>query len=544
MALIVKDRVREASATAGTGTLTLNGAISGFQSFSVLGDGNTTYYTIVDASTGAWEVGVGTYTASGTTLSRDIVLESSNANALVNFSAGTKDVFCTYPADRSVSQADVGTAPNEIPLNQYLGSLAYQDADNVIVGNLTVTGQLNMRQEVLVGTFEYDFGTPTPDSIFGRQQIVTGVHDKIRGCTLLDNGTVNYYLSKDNWALKADGTASVLTGADGQVMVEVPKFYYRQEQNVLRRTWKVSAVAQSGFKVHPAFIKDGVEVDFRYFGAYDACVFDVSASTYISGTNLDNNSANVDTTASTGDKLASVKGVYPMVGLTRAQFRTIASNRGAGWRQLDFALWSAMQTLYLIEYQSFFSQDILGAGNTIGTYNASSSNQNDSPHTIAGAGDSIANGSTNIVTGVSVSAKPGTSFMKYRGIENLYGNCWNWADGINVNVTTNGNVWVTNNATNWADNVSTNYTLITSSLPTASGFIRDLLPTDGYFLSSNNVGGGSTTYITDYHYAATGARVVGVGSYAGDGAFAGAFCLTSNLDSSRALRGFGGRLAY
>jgi hypothetical protein len=88
---------------------------------------------IVDAATGAFEVGIGTYTASGTTLSRDTVLESSNANALVSFSSGTKDVFVTYPADRSVSQADIGTEPNEIPLNQYLGSLAYQDLNSVTI---------------------------------------------------------------------------------------------------------------------------------------------------------------------------------------------------------------------------------------------------------------------------------------------------------------------------------------------------------------------------------------------------------------------------
>ena len=133
MALIVKDRVREITSTTGTGTITLTAAVVGFQSFSVIGDGNTTYYTIVDAATGAFEVGIGTYTASGTTLSRDTVLESSNANALVNFSSGTKDVFVTYPADRSVSQADIGTAPNEIPLNQYLGSMAYQDLESVTI---------------------------------------------------------------------------------------------------------------------------------------------------------------------------------------------------------------------------------------------------------------------------------------------------------------------------------------------------------------------------------------------------------------------------
>lgn len=102
MALVLKDRVKELSTTTGTGTLTLAGAPLGFRSFAQVGDGNTTYYAIVDPS-GAWEVGVGTYTASGTTLSRDSVLSSSNADALVNFPAGTKEVFVTLPASVATS---------------------------------------------------------------------------------------------------------------------------------------------------------------------------------------------------------------------------------------------------------------------------------------------------------------------------------------------------------------------------------------------------------------------------------------------------------
>jgi hypothetical protein len=102
MPLVVKDRVKVSTATTGTGTLTLGSASVGFQSFSVIGDGNTTYYTITDVGSGAWEVGIGTYTASGTTLSRDTVLESSNGGSLVNFGAGDKDVFVAYPAERAV----------------------------------------------------------------------------------------------------------------------------------------------------------------------------------------------------------------------------------------------------------------------------------------------------------------------------------------------------------------------------------------------------------------------------------------------------------
>ena len=108
MALVVKDRVQETSTTTGTGTITLLGAVSGFQSFSVIGNANTTYYAIVMGT--EFEVGLGTYTSSGTTLSRDTVLESSNSGSLVNFSAGTKNVFVTYPAEKATYQDANGTA--------------------------------------------------------------------------------------------------------------------------------------------------------------------------------------------------------------------------------------------------------------------------------------------------------------------------------------------------------------------------------------------------------------------------------------------------
>jgi hypothetical protein len=109
MALIVKDRVQEISTTVGTGTLTLSGAVLGFQSFAAIGNGNTTYYAISDPVAGDWEVGIGTYTSSGTTLSRDTVLSSSNSGSLVPFASGTKNVFCTYPSERAVYKNTANT---------------------------------------------------------------------------------------------------------------------------------------------------------------------------------------------------------------------------------------------------------------------------------------------------------------------------------------------------------------------------------------------------------------------------------------------------
>jgi hypothetical protein len=120
MALVLKDRVKETSVSTGTGSITLDGAVGPYQAFSILGDGNTTYYCIAGQTSTEWEVGIGTFTSSGNTLSRDTILASSSSNAVVNFSAGTKDVFVTYPSEKGVfldlsddsnSAATIGTTP-------------------------------------------------------------------------------------------------------------------------------------------------------------------------------------------------------------------------------------------------------------------------------------------------------------------------------------------------------------------------------------------------------------------------------------------------
>jgi hypothetical protein len=101
MALVVNDRVKETSTTTGTGSFTLDGAVTGFETFSsAIGNTNTTYYAIALQGGSEFEVGLGTVSAG--VISRDTVLSSSNSDALVNFSAGTKDVFCTLPASKAV----------------------------------------------------------------------------------------------------------------------------------------------------------------------------------------------------------------------------------------------------------------------------------------------------------------------------------------------------------------------------------------------------------------------------------------------------------
>lgn len=105
MPLVLADRVQETTTTTGTGTVTLAGASSGFQSFSVIGNGNTTYYAITSGT--AWEVGIGTYSTTGPTLARTTILASSAAGAAISLT-GTSTVFCTYPAGKSVNEDATG----------------------------------------------------------------------------------------------------------------------------------------------------------------------------------------------------------------------------------------------------------------------------------------------------------------------------------------------------------------------------------------------------------------------------------------------------
>jgi hypothetical protein len=101
MAFVIANRVKETTTTAGTGTVTLLGASAGFQSFAAIGNANTTYYTIAGQTGNEWEVGIGTYTSSSTTLARTTVFSNSSGTqpSALSFSAGTKDVFVTYPAE-------------------------------------------------------------------------------------------------------------------------------------------------------------------------------------------------------------------------------------------------------------------------------------------------------------------------------------------------------------------------------------------------------------------------------------------------------------
>ena len=364
--------------------------------------------------------------------------------------------------------------------------------------------------------------------------------EQMKRCLLKADGTVNYYLDPTDSTKKADGSAATLTGADGNVMVEIPKFYFKYWKNGDKFYWRVRTTPYSGYKVHPAFIKNGVEVDYRYIGAYDACYLDATDDTYKSGLNLDDMTSNLDLAA---DKLASVSGVYPLVGVTRAECRSLAANVGTGFRQQDFWLTCAVQLLYLIEYGTFYSQNELGDGNTGASYVSSSSSQTDSPHSVAGKSNALGNASTDTTSGAS-SVSRDTAYMSYRGIENFYGNCWNWVDGFNIGIVANRDAFVSNNDADFADNTSTNYTDLGITMASGNGYVQNIADVPGAFLPNDTTGASSSTYLTDYFYQNTGNLLAIFGGSADGGARAGAFFWGVHLSSAFADRLVGARLAY
>jgi hypothetical protein len=142
MALALKDRVKETTIVVGTGAATLLGSSIGFQPFSVVGNGNTTYYCISDQFGSNWEVGIGTYSSSGNTLDRTTILASSNGGALVVFTAGVKDVFVTYPAEKGVW---LDASNNAIGLGTpaaFVGTNITGTASGLTAGNVTTNANL------------------------------------------------------------------------------------------------------------------------------------------------------------------------------------------------------------------------------------------------------------------------------------------------------------------------------------------------------------------------------------------------------------------
>lgn len=348
--------------------------------------------------------------------------------------------------------------------------------------------------------------------------------NKWRRCNLSDDGEVLAYYGDANY--KEDGS-------NGQVMVEIHKGYVRTEFVSANETrYYISEYPAADFEVHPAFIRNGREVDKIYIGAFEGSIFDVSANSY-----LLNDEQIADFAV---DKLCSIAGAKPCSGqtqnLTLPNARKLAQNRGEGWELQDFWTISFIQRCLFIEYGTFNSQSAIGQGVV---------NIND---TLAGntLNNSIITGLTSSLGNSSGQVEyeyvyPDLSTIKtypvsYHGIENLWSNIWKWVDGINIR----DNVPYVADHDFISDKFDEHYKPLGVTLSNENGYVEDLANIPHCFLPTK-VG---TNKIGDYYYQSSGARVARLGGYWNDGSLAGVVCWFLYNSSSSRYRSIGARLLY
>lgn len=353
-------------------------------------------------------------------------------------------------------------------------------------------------------------------------------HNILKGCVLKADKTVNYYLKADDWTKKADGTASDLTGTDGNVMVRKDRSLYwkfEQEGNIQRV--KVSLYPLIGFS----------EKSIWNIGAYEGRLVST--------------------------KLSSVKGVLPTTSRSETQFRIDARANGAGYEQLWYDPYLELCWLYMIEYATSnfqkavntnltaqgYKQGGLGGGVTTAVSAEWSAFNGYNPFVNCGATDSLGNGSGEVSVIVPNFGGAGVNRTftpnRYRGVENLFGHIWKWIDGVTINhLADRSEVYIFNNPSQFADNTSVNGRLA-GVLPSAEGWVKTMLfGVNGDILPAS-IGGSSTTQMCDYFYrsaAGSGWRALMCGGAAFTGSSAGGLCATTSYGASSAHATVGARL--
>jgi len=222
MALVISDRVKETTTTSGTGTYTLGGAVTGFETFTAnLSDGDTTYYACTDNTD--FEVGLGTFTASGTTLARTTILASSNSGSAVNWAAGTRTIFCTLPAAKTVF-LDASNVTNVSNLKLASGATvtAILDEDTLSSNsNTSLATQQSIKAYVdgrisLISTDLVDDTTPQlgGDLSTNSNNILFADNDV---ASFGASGDLQIYHDASNSYISERGTGDLYVGANGNI---------------------------------------------------------------------------------------------------------------------------------------------------------------------------------------------------------------------------------------------------------------------------------------------------------------------------------------
>ena len=390
-------------------------------------------------------------------------------------------------------------------------SLVTGTSDSTSAGHLVDSTKSFITSGVLIGNYVHN----TTDNTYAMVTAVSAT-DLTLGLDIMISGKT-YEI----------GTARY-DGSDGQVMVQIPKFYYKQDLTGTTKNWWISKYQLNGFALHPAFWKDGKEVDYRYMSAFEGSMFDASSNAMTASGSI------ATQMYAAGDKLCSVANQWAKTNETRTSYRSMAKNRGTEFRQMDYYLLSAVQLLYLIEYANFNSQSMIGAGRT----NLSGGGWSADSY-IGRTGFSVKDG--NNTNSVQVGGASGfmTDYMTYRGIENFYGDVWKFIDGITWDSTLNNTtspipIYVSNNSAYFADTGSVNMQLLVNATnigATNEAYESNVENCTGFIPSA--VGASSTTKLTDYYWQyssnGNGWRAPFFGAASVNGSGSGVFALGANF---------------
>ncbi|WP_373712000.1 hypothetical protein, partial [Jeotgalibaca porci] len=409
-------------------------------------------------------------------------------------------------------------------------------------------------QDTEIVGLEADFATSTFKRLAGAENRTPGTafnnlepFGGRKRCILTNDGKVLAYHGQAGYTETGKLTQAITIGETTypigtivQVMVEQPKFYYKvvplkldkvqdgKGFHLRKARYYVSAKHKAGFKIHPAFVRNGKEKNFIYLSAYEGALYDDSAATYI----LDD--AQVADFAT--DKLSSISGTKPASGLTqnltRANTRKLAQNRGLGWEQAYGATVAATQLLFAIEYASFNTQTAIGMG--VSKTDDGATNQSEPT------------GATTLLGNTSGKADNGS--ITYRGEENFWMNIWKWVDGLNIEAKGLHNLFVADNA--FADDLGTTpYQDAGITIAKTNGYISAFTYNEKFdwlFFPSETIGNTSVP-VGDYLYQTNtynGWLTALLGGYWDIGANGGGFYWSVAYAASSRDRVIGGRLVY
>jgi hypothetical protein len=340
-------------------------------------------------------------------------------------------------------------------------------------------------------------------------------------------------------------TAATFSGGSTGVTATVTRTqcgYIGKGFKMRKGRYYISMTKKSGFKVHPAFVKNGVEKEYIYLSAFEGTLFDVSAGAYIIN---DEQIADFTASTSTGDRLSSIANAKPISGntqdLVRRKCGILAENRGSGWSQQYAATVACSQLLFTIEYASMNSQTKIGNGNV------------NKPWLEDGINYAEPTGATTLLGNASgaVTNVNGVNIVTYRGEENIWGNIWKFTDGMNINCDIANNIhelYVADNG--FAESINSSpYANAGITLATKEGYISAMAYNEAYdwlFVPAETLGD-SALPVGDYFYmsaSTNGYKVAFLGGSWAYSSLAGAFCLdVVNAPSTRG-RTVGGRLVY